>query len=63
MEPATWIDPETGEKITLTESFINGFKSKNKDKYELFHSLNRRTEGRVISMDFEEQTDEIQEEK
>jgi len=63
MEPASWIDPETGEKLTLAESFINGFKSKDKDKYELFHALNRRTEGRVISMDFEEQTDEIQEEK
>lgn len=53
MEPATWINPETGEKITLTESFINQFKSKDKNKFEYLHSLNRRTEGKVISMDFE----------
>ena len=62
MEPATWVDPETGEKITLSESFINGFKTKDKDKYEYFHSLNRRTEGRVVSMDYEEKIEEVKEE-
>jgi len=54
-EPATWVNPENGEKISLTESFINSFKSKDKDKYDYYHSLNRRTEGRVVSMDFEEE--------
>ena len=55
MEPATWVNPETGEKITLTESFINQFKVKDKEKFEFFHALNRRTEGKVLSMDFEEE--------
>jgi len=53
-EAATWVNPETGEKTTLTETFINQFKTKDKAKFEFFHSLNRRTEGKVLSMDFEE---------
>ena len=53
--PAIWKDPESGEKITLTEEFIDQFKTKDKDKFEYLHSLNRRTEGRVLSMDFQEQ--------
>lgn len=51
-EPATWVDPETGETIKLTETFINGFKKSDPVKFEMLHQLNRRTEGRVLSMDF-----------
>jgi len=52
--PTVWTNPETGEKITLTEEYINQFKTKDKEKFEYLHSLNRRTEGRVLSMDFQE---------
>jgi peptidoglycan-associated lipoprotein len=51
-EPAIWTDPVTGEKITLTEDFINQFKSTDKIKFEKLHQINRRAEGKIISMDF-----------
>jgi peptidoglycan-associated lipoprotein len=51
--PATYIDPETGEKILLTEEFINKFRTTNKVKFEQLHALNRRTEGKVLSLDFD----------
>lgn len=50
--PAEWKDPETGEVIKLTESFINSFKKSDPAKFEMLHQLNRRTEGRVLSMDY-----------
>lgn len=50
--PATWKNPETGEEIVLTETYINQFKTTDPEKFEMLHQLNRRTEGRVISMDF-----------
>lgn len=51
-EPAKWVNPETGEEILLTEAYINQFKTTDKAKFEMLHQLNRRTEGRVLSMDF-----------
>jgi peptidoglycan-associated lipoprotein len=51
-EPATWKDPINGNSITLTEVFINQFKTTDKEKFEMLHQINRRTEGRVLSMDF-----------
>jgi hypothetical protein len=43
------------ETIKLTEAYINQFKS-NKKLFEQLHQLNRRTEGRVITMDFDPET-------
>jgi outer membrane protein OmpA-like peptidoglycan-associated protein len=51
-EPAEWKNPETGRKILLTEIYINQFKTTDKTKFELLHQVNRRTEGKVLSMDF-----------
>jgi peptidoglycan-associated lipoprotein len=51
-EPAEWKDPATGQVIRLTEDFINQFKKADPEKFEFLHQLNRRTEGRVLSMDF-----------
>ena len=51
-EPATWVDPATGQSVKLTEQYINQFKTTDKKKFEMLHQLNRRTEGRVLSMDF-----------
>jgi peptidoglycan-associated lipoprotein len=56
-EPAIWTDPTTGEKITLTEKYINQFKTSDKIKFERLHQINRRAEGKVISMDFIPATD------
>lgn len=55
-EPAYWTNPETNEKILLNETFINQFKTIDNEKFEFFHQLNRRTEGKVISMDFNPET-------
>jgi outer membrane protein OmpA-like peptidoglycan-associated protein len=55
-EPAIWTDPTTGEKITLTEEYINQFKKSDKIKFEKLHQINRRAEGKVISMDFVPET-------
>ncbi|MBI1837169.1 MAG: OmpA family protein [Flavobacteriia bacterium] len=50
--PATWKDPVTGEVVTLTEAYINQFKEKDKVKFELLHQLNRRTEGKVLTLEY-----------
>ncbi len=39
-------------KIVLKESYINAFKSSDKTKFEMLHQLNRRTEGKVLDMNF-----------
>ena len=52
-EPADMAGVET---IRLTEAYINGFKAKDKKTFELLHQYNRRTEGRVISLDFDPAT-------
>jgi outer membrane protein OmpA-like peptidoglycan-associated protein len=44
------------ETIVLTEAYINSFKTSNPNVFTLLHQLNRRTEGRVLSMDFDPAT-------
>lgn len=51
-EPAEWKDPATGQVIRLTEDYINQFKKSDPERFELLHQINRRTEGRVLSMDY-----------
>lgn len=46
---------EGGEEIILTEAYINSFKA-DKKKFEMLHQLNRRTEGAVITLDFDAAT-------
>ncbi|MFN5911895.1 MAG: OmpA family protein [Bacteroidota bacterium] len=55
-EPATWVDPATGQPIRLTEEYINQFKTSDKKRFEMLHQLNRRTEGKVLSMEFDPNT-------
>jgi|GEM_PF-67261 len=50
-EPTTWKD-ENGQSVKLTEAYINQFKTTNPKKFELLHQLNRRTEGKVLRMDY-----------
>jgi len=54
-EPANWYDPSTQSYVKLTEEFING-KKENTALFEYLNQLNRRTEGRVLSLDFNPQT-------
>ena len=44
------------EKVILTEAYINQFKKTDKRKFEMLHQLNRRTEGKILSMDFDPAT-------
>lgn len=44
------------ETIKLTEAYINQFKKTDKKTFELLHQYNRRTEGKVISLDFDPAT-------
>lgn len=44
------------EEIELTERLINSYKTKNKALFEKLHQWNRRTEGRVLSMEFDPET-------
>jgi peptidoglycan-associated lipoprotein len=44
------------EKVVLTEAYINQFKKMDKRKFEMLHQLNRRTEGKIITMDFDPAT-------
>lgn len=54
------IDPTTNQpvpgtqEITLTEAYMNKFK-KNKQLFDMLQQFNRRTEGRVITLDFDDQ--------
>ena len=41
------------EEIVLTEAYINKFKRSNNVLFKQLHQFNRRTEGRVITMDFD----------
>jgi outer membrane protein OmpA-like peptidoglycan-associated protein len=40
-------------EIKLTEDVINKYQKTNKDLFEKLHQFNRRTEGRVVSMEFD----------
>lgn len=44
------------EEVKLTEALINSYKTKNKAMFEKLHQFNRRTEGRVISLEFDPAT-------
>ena len=54
--PAKWIDPVSGDTIILNEAYINQFKTTDKVKFEKLHQLNRRTEAKILSMDFDPAT-------
>lgn len=43
-------------EVALTEALINSYKAKDKVTYDRLHQLNRRTEGRVLSLDFDPAT-------
>jgi outer membrane protein OmpA-like peptidoglycan-associated protein len=46
-------DPTGVETVVLTEAYINQFKTADPKLFEKLHQLNRRTEGRVLRMDFD----------
>lgn len=48
-------DMDGVEEVLLTESYINKYR-KDKATFELLHQFNRRTEGKVITMDFDPET-------
>ena len=50
--PAKWFDPEQGNYVELTEDFILQ-KKENTVLYEYLNQLNRRTEGKVLRLDFD----------
>lgn len=43
-------------EVKLTEALINTYKTSNKKLYETLHQYNRRTEGKVLRMDFDPAT-------
>jgi peptidoglycan-associated lipoprotein len=52
--PQKWRDPATGEILIMTDALIVPLKKSNPKLFEFYHSKNRRTEGRVITMDYVE---------
>lgn len=44
------------ESVILTEKYINSFKRSNVTLFKLLHQYNRRTEGKVVNMDFDSAT-------
>ena len=54
-EPATWED-ENGQKVVLTEAYINEFKSSDPAKFQKLHQLNRRTTAKITGTDFNPDT-------
>lgn len=57
-DPAKWKD-ETGKEVTLTEEYINQFKTTDKTKYEKLHQINRRTTAKITSVDFDPESSKI----
>ncbi len=49
--PAKWID-ESGVEVILTEEYINQFKVSDNVKFEKLHQINRRTEVKITSENF-----------
>jgi peptidoglycan-associated lipoprotein len=43
-------------EVALTEALINSYKVKNRVVFDRLHQLNRRTEGKVLSLDFDPAT-------
>lgn len=56
MEPARVLDSETNSFIELTEAYITPFKTTDKAKFERLHQANRRTEGKIIGLNFDPST-------
>ena len=54
-EPATWVD-ENGQTVVLTEDYINQFKTTDKTKFEMLHTINRRTTAKITSTTFDPAT-------
>ena len=54
-EPAMWFDPMQNKMIKLNEEFIQS-KKENDVLFEYLHQLNRRTEGKVLRLDFNAKT-------
>jgi peptidoglycan-associated lipoprotein len=54
-EPATWVD-ETGKTVVLTPDYIEQFKSSDKAKFEMLHTINRRTTAKITSTTFDPNT-------
>jgi peptidoglycan-associated lipoprotein len=50
-EPATWED-ENGQKVILTEAYINQFKTSDPVKFQKLHQINRRTTAKITGTDF-----------
>ena len=50
------VDMTGVEEIILNEEYINQYKSKDSNMFKLLHQLNRRTEGKVLNMDFDPAT-------
>jgi hypothetical protein len=50
-----WFDPTQNKMIKLSEEFIQS-KKENDVLYEYLHQLNRRTEGKVLRLDFNPKT-------
>lgn len=50
------VDMTGVEEIMLKEDYINQFKSKDPQLFKMLHQLNRRTEGKVLNMDFDPNT-------
>ncbi|MFZ9029625.1 MAG: OmpA family protein, partial [Crocinitomicaceae bacterium] len=44
------------EELVLKEEYINEYKSKDPQMFKMLHQFNRRTEGRVLNMDFDPAT-------
>jgi outer membrane protein OmpA-like peptidoglycan-associated protein len=56
LEPSRIFDETSGSYIELTESYINQFKTTDKTKFEQLHQINRRTEGKIIGLNFDPST-------
>ncbi|MFN5652240.1 MAG: OmpA family protein, partial [Flavobacteriia bacterium] len=54
-EPAIWVD-ETGKTVLLTPEYIEQFKTTDKAKYEMLHTINRRTTAKITSTTFDPNT-------
>jgi outer membrane protein OmpA-like peptidoglycan-associated protein len=50
--PSQWFDPMQKTYVALTEEFIQQQKD-NPTLFEYLHQLNRRTEGKVLRLDFD----------
>ena len=53
IDPTKIWDSKTNTSIVLTETYIDQFKMADKEHYEYLHQLNRRMEGKVVSLDFD----------